>query len=1212
MEAPRNDDRNGRQTRDYETETGESSTVGSLRDLPLHDATPSTGRRTNPSSNGGPSLDSSPAAAQTHGRVRRRDRIRSAGGFLLHDAVASDRDQGTRRRTRSLLQHKGKGLPQTPENPSSSPARQSSTQKGSVASSEGGIASPAIPANKGRQTATPDGHPPKAEANPSPATQSPPSLDVDSAQIVNMALNLSESRRLASRRTIPRSNPPRLVPLPDSASGSNLKQHFQQQRKTSRTGSPRPNQAPSPRIPSGFKANSPLQSGFDSGQDAHFRYHFSPLTLARAQKAKEHLELMAEYRRLLEALPPLKPSHDGQPAGSPPSSPGPVPKSHQLVLGRPYNPLQYVRNRKVRSRERKVIDGEQQGFSDVEAVRDWVNRIRQRNFVIDKNEPSIAFAMPNFPGADDPEGQASPEPASKQALRARRPRVDWFIDPCDMIADAYWLEQDHHKQLIEDRLWRKIFPALPISSRPVSRQVEETDPGHALLVTKTAEEQETHGMHDMRLVHTEDGTQGRARERARQKLHGMKGFHHRHSSSLHGTPNFQRLRRESLSDASGSEGDLKELKADSKRRIRRRETITSDANDLLKKQMMNIVAQEAREKELANVPETEAEHHEPDNVMSPERTSTANTPSQSHSRKTSVADFSDPETRLNHSRSRLGSPTPYYRRGRPSLEVPEDPRRGSIAEIYQSVPSSPKPEDGKDYPFPAQTGVNMSVTSSRSGSPTRNPLSKVKRKLREKSRDRESQSDLDNDTGQQASIREQPSLPEENTLRPTDEGHKTHRRTSSMRSRGDDQFASLRGLFRSPRIDTVLRGSVSKLGDIIWRKDASDDSSDDSSSESDVDVSRGRSRPSTSLSGQESRQLQDEGQKGAKHFYDAMPQFHHVGDPRSSSSTGQKLGPPGIPRSQSRQSARWEQLKPPRIDISSASPTPSPSGVIPVRPGESDVSDTESNQNSVAEGTKAADQRLSAVLKPHIPGQTGRSPSRQWSITDRSPFPERAQLSKREIARMRALILSSGVKAMEINRRANEMCRPLSKSSLEQARTKDPRGKSRSVSWADIAKLTPNQKELHEQQVPACDTYPLASRALGIAIQTSGQRWQASADRFTSKTSPELQRRIWTIRSHITDDLSEMARSAADEADETNRELALDQPLRIKHVIDVIEKLLRKRRRRFRWLRRGLWLAVEWVLVGFMWYVWFVVMILRVVLGLGKGVWGGVRWLLWL
>lgn len=133
-----------------------------------------------------------------------------------------------------------------------------------------------------------------------------------------------------------------------------------------------------------------------------------------------------------------------------------------------------------------------------------------------------------------------------------------------------------------------------------------------------------------------------------------------------------------------------------------------------------------------------------------------------------------------------------------------------------------------------------------------------------------------------------------------------------------------------------------------------------------------------------------------------------------------------------------------------------------------------------------------------------------------------------------------------------------------------------------------------------------------MAVQASGQRWQSSADHFTGKTSLDMQNRIWNVRTRVADDLSGLTRRAADEADETSKDLALDQPLRVKHVVDIIEKMLRKRRRRFRWVRRGLWLTVEWLLVGLMWYVWFVVMILRVFFGVGRGFLAGVKWLLWL
>ena len=68
----------------------------------------------------------------------------------------------------------------------------------------------------------------------------------------------------------------------------------------------------------------------------------------------------------------------------------------------------------------------------------------------------------------------------------------------------------------------------------------------------------------------------------------------------------------------------------------------------------------------------------------------------------------------------------------------------------------------------------------------------------------------------------------------------------------------------------------------------------------------------------------------------------------------------------------------------------------------------------------------------------------------------------------------------------------------------------------------------------------------------------------------------------------------------------------MKRINDKIERMIRGRKRRFRWLRRGGWVLVEWTLVGVMWYVWFLVVLCRIVLGIGKGLVGSVRWLLFL
>lgn len=171
---------------------------------------------------------------------------------------------------------------------------------------------------------------------------------------------------------------------------------------------------------------------------------------------------------------------------------------------------------------------------------------------------------------------------------------------------------------------------------------------------------------------------------------------------------------------------------------------------------------------------------------------------------------------------------------------------------------------------------------------------------------------------------------------------------------------------------------------------------------------------------------------------------------------------------------------------------------------------------------------------------------------------------------------------------------------------------SHDVSWPEIARFASNPEQLLKQAIPQSELYLTASRVLSASIQTSGQKWQDSADNFVRKTTPALHSRIDALRAKVNNDLDAMAGEAANEADELSKDLVAVQRLRVRHVVDNIEKLLRRRRRRFRWVRRGGWLAVEWLLVGFMWYVWFIVMIARVILGIFKGIVGGARWLLWL
>jgi len=131
-------------------------------------------------------------------------------------------------------------------------------------------------------------------------------FNVDSTQIVNLALNLSESRRNASRRIA--STPLPQGGLGESTTGGSLRRHLQAQRRISRNISPKADRGdratPASRTAAGARLNSPMQTSFDAYPDGGmYHYHFSASTLARAERAKVAIELMAQYRRLFYSKP---------------------------------------------------------------------------------------------------------------------------------------------------------------------------------------------------------------------------------------------------------------------------------------------------------------------------------------------------------------------------------------------------------------------------------------------------------------------------------------------------------------------------------------------------------------------------------------------------------------------------------------------------------------------------------------------------------------------------------------------------------------------------------------------------------------------------------------------------------------------------------------------------------------------------------------------
>lgn len=1240
-------------------EPGESSASGSvmnstwttdatLAQRPSHDDAPNNGHA-------GRQKRSSDIARESKRQHRQSKphKPRSSGAFLLSDpfeeAVVDDTQRHKHRSRRTV--EKGKSKSHRTSTQSDDPI-----QNGRHSSLGLGLGLSPGPANTMNGSAE---RPPRTspgalggDARKEQLHESPPrppsprtstsSLDMESTQIVNMALNLSESRRMAQTRNVSQPLPPRLVPLAtDNAVAGSLRQQLQQQRRVSRTMSPKPDRGTLSRLGSSGRTIS-LQPAFDPTSDGSgYRYHFSSSTLARAQKAKDYMELLAQYRRALELLPPLKPntlsktSTMSDPAFSASTSGGPPNFDATGHIGRPYDPLQYIRNRKVRARERKTIDGESQGFGDVSRVTDWVDDVAKWVATRQMRTPGSS-ALPPFAGADVFNVETSPPShvsrTSNAVTKPKRPRNDWTIDPADLVADIYWLEQDDHKRLVEDRNWRRVFPQDSGLYRPLSQATNDASPAaafkNAQLQLPVPEDGPGTSAAEAKAAKNDfDHTPGGTRERARQKLQELRSFH-RHTNSAHGHSHNPLRRRDSSSSSSSSDSD-------SQKKRSRKNTIDID-KDILEKQMMEMIAREEaqqNEARLSQEPELKEPKSLPSDSIRPDRLENSDSTggSRQHSRRESLSNVVSMEEKDFASRPKI---TSSQRPSRESLEVPPYWGRPSL-ETESSVPNSPEARNSRrDNYFIPGIGTELSPASSRTGSPSRNPFSKVRQMFRDRSRERASERQHDIQSSEKEDSVEVIATPAADRLsstpevdkrgrsrsrnnsvgpepkvistRLTGDSQKSHRKTNSMRL---DPGAGLRSLFKAPRIDSVLKSGVSKVSELIWKKDSEAEDYDSSTSSSDGTDAEERGRrkqgkslsPTASIRGRPGHIKQD-----SKHFLDVMPPFVSASEFRDHGPIGAPLSRPA-----SRRSTRFELLKPPRIDISVADSDTQKELAV-------DVSDTEMRMGNIHEEPLSAGRRPGTAFSGQSPKTRRFSAafnrdSRHFSLSEQTSTPERAPLTRREVARMKAYMLSSGVMAMNISRRHHEGQVLDATTANESSDVLSALGNR--VSWPEITQLVPEdqRQELLSKPISEADLFPVTARVLGTAIQTSRQRWESAAESFRHRTRNDLVNgQIEHLRTRIQLDLSAMTRTAAEEADEVSGDLVDGQRRKVKAVVDVIDKLSRRRRRRFRWARRAGWLALEWALVGFMWYVWLVVMIARVFLGVGKGFVRGVRWLLWL
>jgi hypothetical protein len=1149
--------------------------------------------------------------------ARRRQRVRRSGGFLLdssfptsprkshhqHQAHADDKGK---RSSRHLdvsnidgQQDDGKRRRHSSISPTSAQERHRDRES---AASDATYVDPATTQIQGNDALyvgrtrnnarnTPDRH-------ARPTTPQPPAIDPN--QLVHMALNLSESRRrnisagpLLAAQSRAVSGTQREGSFSNNGAGSSLRQYLNEQRRVSRNMSPVGGKG----SPSRHMSTSMQRSGsmaFPSSQS----FNPSAATMARRDKARNYIELRIEYLRLLEHLPPLKldanapgnfiVSSNNMP-GSPHAQLTRVPSyaGKQYDLGRPYNPLQYIRNRRSRARERRALAHTPHEFADIHEVRDWVDVVEQSASRSGYRRDD-GVALPKLHD-DHPNLEPNKPP---------RPHKGWIFSPEELLADAYWLEQGDNKTIIENRHGRKIFPPKELPKpdllQPRASKEYSDKRRRSWIEGVTAGDPQSGG----------ESERGSERGRKRRLLPAFRsdspklGKHSRRGS---------RLRAHLDSDSSDSEDG-----SDTRRpRIVVDEEHNTGPLALQLEIMLKRQANEAQEKSPA--------------IISPD---TPNKWGRHHMDESEdrIARDSLDVPRIGNGYTSMDHPghfkMPPRVRTSATLTLDDDIEpRSSFEDLDTTAPNTPLHQ--KRFPH---IGSNLSPPPSRDSSVTRksrrsrlNPFHS-----HENSGDHEHNQQLDVDsTGLDKKGRSRQTSEEKQESNHV--GHAFMAAPSAVKSllthRKNESTSSLPSPDKIRRRDTQephsavtrffqgVKHEGSKVGGFVFRRDRPDDDDTDTMSDShtaeygtDTSVKGTKShRPTLSRSGTATT-MDATTPKQESRYHLNLPTFKPAHEAQIDEN-GSFLSTDHISRQnrerKNSRSPRFDRLAPPRMDLERLPTVGSQVTLDASRSHSQDrMNKVLARPGGVGQGglfatglrdARDSDNRNRSGSRPTLDGR------RHWSIADDDGHTLRRKtnlemVTQADIARVRALFLCSGVKAKEIDRRAKAKRSPPADFLIRAAKT------------ANRELLPVARKEEHV----------LAARILMRELESSTKSLSASTQHFRNRTIKDLTERISDLRRKVDSDLMPRIFEGGDTAVRITSEISGQGPLQVKQITDDIDRMLRARRRRMRWLRGFGWMLVEWALVAFMWWLWLVVVLVgsvKRVFGFG---WGVVRWLLWL
>jgi hypothetical protein len=1154
--------------------------------------------------------------------ARRRQRVRRSGGFLLdasfptsprkshaqHQAHGEDKGKRSSRHLdvpRMDGQQDGGRRRHSPTSPRLAQGR---LQDSPATSSEATYVDPGdahmqddgdLQIGKTRNKAH-TMEPSPAERDTRPKTPQPPAIDPN--QLVHMALNLSESRRrnisagpLLAAQSRAASGAQREGSFSNNGAGGSLRQYLNEQRRMSRNMSPVGGKgSPSRHMSMSTSMQRSGSMAFPGSQ----AFNPSTATIARRDKARDYIELRIEYLRLLECLPPLKldanaPGNFTVTSTNVPGSPHahltrvPSYAGKQYDLGRPYNPLQYIRNRRSRARERRALMHTPHEFADIHEVRDWVGVVEQSS---------------RRPGYRQDDRVALPKlhddhPSSLEPSKPPRPHKGWVFSPEELLADAYWTEQDDNKAIIENRHGRRIYPA------------KETPKPDLLQPRASKEYSDKRRRSWMEGVTTNDppsggeSERGSERGRKRRLLPAFRADSPRHGKhSRRGS----RLRTGIDSDSSDSEAESG---------MRRPRIVVDEDHNIgpLALQLETRLKQQASQEQgkspaiiSPDTPNKWGRHH----------------PDESETRfsrdSLEVPRVGNGFTSMDHPGHFKMPP-----RVRTSATLDDDIEpRSSFEDLDTTAPNTPLHQ--KRFPH---IGSNLSPPPSRDSSVTRksrrsrlNPFHS-----HENSGDHEHhhQDSLDPAEIDRKARSRQTS---EETQESGHVGHAIMNAPSHVRSllthRKNDSTSSLPSPEKLRRRDAPgqephsavtrffkgVKHEGSKVGGFVFRRDRPDDDDTDTMSDShtaeygtDTSVKGNKShRPALSRSAT-ANSVDTATPKQESRYHLDLPSFRPAHEQMDSDGTflsTDHISRQNRERKNSR-SPRFDRLAPPRMDLERL-PTASSLFTTDVSSNHSQdrMNKVLARPGGVGQGglfatglrdARDLDNRNRSGSRPTLDGR------RHWSIADDDGNVLRHKtnvdlVTQADIARVRALFLCSGVKAKEINRRA------LAK------RSPPPDFLARAAATA--------KRDI--MPVPRKEEHVLAARILMRELESSTRSLSASTQQFRNKTIKNLTERITELRAKVDTDLMPRIFEGGDTAVRITSEISGQGPLQVKQITDDIDHMLRARRRRMRWLRGFGWMLVEWALVAVMWWLWLIVVLVgsvKRVFGFGIGV---VRWLLWL